>query len=321
MKNSNHHANLFRRASGLTYNLSAGKTVSTKWTGSAGETFLSMVELGGITINGSTGLGVTTNLSTVREISWDINNIINLNGDLIALPSPSKFIISNGTLSFVVYCTNGRFYTFGVTSHISPGSNPPQYYTAGSVSSYYINSIANIKCICSSNAGALVFIDASNNIRTRVDNNTTSTIRAANADLSNPQGMDYDASGNLYICDQGSDTIKKLTSGGVLSVFCGSGTSGYRDGSASEAKFLNPKCIRYMSAANCFYVSDENNVIRKIDMSGNCYTLAGVAGTGGYQDGVGSSALFLNITDIYDRGSASGTAYILEGNDKIRSLV
>ena len=56
-----------------------------------------------------------------------------------------------------------------------------------------------------------------------------------------PQAAAVDASGNVYVADSMSNTIRKITAAGVVTTFAGSaGLSGTTDGTGSAARFSYP---------------------------------------------------------------------------------
>ena len=56
-----------------------------------------------------------------------------------------------------------------------------------------------------------------------------------------PTGIAVDATGNLYVADIGSSTIRKITAAGVVTTLAGSpGLPGSLDGTGSAARFLSP---------------------------------------------------------------------------------
>jgi sugar lactone lactonase YvrE len=98
------------------------------------------------------------------------------------------------------------------------------------------------------------------------------------ARFNSPTGIAIDSAGNLYVTDTGNATIRKITSGGVVSTLAGRpGVYGIDDGSgAMVAKFLKPTSLAIDSAGN-LYTPDEGT-IRKITPSGLVTTLAGLPG-------------------------------------------
>ncbi|SHG10741.1 NHL repeat-containing protein [Pedobacter caeni] len=97
----------------------------------------------------------------------------------------------------------------------------------------------------------------------------------ANARFRAPTGIRSDASGNLYVVDQGNNCIRKITSEGVVTTLAGGAGNGFADGPGATAKFNNPQDIA-VDVANNLYVTDYgNNRIRKITPAGVVSTYAG----------------------------------------------
>jgi len=86
---------------------------------------------------------------------------------------------------------------------------------------------------------------------------------AAQAGFRYPQGIAIDGWGSLYVGDEGSNRIRKITSG-VVTTFAGSVTAGYRDGSATEAQFEDPQGVAIDGSGNLYVGDAINNRIRKI---------------------------------------------------------
>lgn len=110
---------------------------------------------------------------------------------------------------------------------------------------------------------------------------------ATSAEINNPGALAFDASNNLYFCDQGNNRIRVVSySTGVITHFAGnsSGSAGFSgDGAAATSAKLNrPTGIALDSLGNVFISDQNNNRIRKVTVSsGNISTYAG-SGSNGY---------------------------------------
>jgi len=89
-----------------------------------------------------------------------------------------------------------------------------------------------------------------------------------------PSGLALDHTGNVYVADSGSETIKKITPAGIVSVVAGQvGSAGYRDGAVASALFDGPCAIAADTDDNLFVADSRNKVIRKITPAGLVTTL------------------------------------------------
>lgn len=129
------------------------------------------------------------------------------------------------------------------------------------------------------------------------------------ASFSSPSGLAIDASGNLYVGDQGNNMIRKITPQGLVSTVAGGG----------PLPAFNQPCGVALDAAGNIYVGDTgNNRIRKIATDGTITTVAG-APAPGKADGVGPEASFYNpIGLVVD---ALGNIFVTDqNNNKIRQI-
>ena len=131
-----------------------------------------------------------------------------------------------------------------------------------------------------------------------------------------PTGVAVDASGNVFVADQGNNTIRKVTSSGSVSTLAGS-SSGYMDGTGTSAKFKGPVAL-VLDAHGNIYVTDQYNYkIRKVTSLGVVSTLAG--SIEGYANGIGAAAQFDNPFGI--SMDAGGNLYVADQtNNTIRKI-
>ncbi len=99
------------------------------------------------------------------------------------------------------------------------------------------------------------------------------------AKFNGPMGIVSDAAGNVYIADTGNNTIRKITTDGVVTTFAGTpGASGKLDGAGAAATFNRPQGIAVDAAGNLYVADTGNDKIRKISPSGVVTTLWFFAG-------------------------------------------
>jgi streptogramin lyase len=140
------------------------------------------------------------------------------------------------------------------------------------------------------------------------------------ARFNGPFGLATDPSGNIYVADMGNHTIRKITPTGLVTTIAGlAGTSGTADGQGTTARFKSPYAIAADSSGNLYVADSGNNTIRKIRPDGIVTTFAGVAGTSGKTDGMGSTARFYQPFGIAT--DSSGIIYVSDsGNHIIRKI-
>ncbi|SDR93293.1 NHL repeat-containing protein [Mucilaginibacter mallensis] len=141
---------------------------------------------------------------------------------------------------------------------------------------------------------------------------------AASAEFYAPQGIAIDAQGNLYVADLGNNVIRKISTAGVVSTFCGNGTRGYVNGAATLAEFNNPQGLCVDASGNVFVADRSNNLVRKITAAGVASNFAG-SGAAYYFDGTGSDNSFNGPKGV--AVDASGNVYVADaGNYSIRKI-
>lgn len=142
----------------------------------------------------------------------------------------------------------------------------------------------------------------------------------ASVRFQNPFGIATDNTGNLFVADDGNNTIRKITIGaGTTTTYSGSSSeAGSTDGSLTVARFYSPNALVFDSSQNLYVVDRGNNKIRKITKDGTVSTIAGT-GTAGSTDGDGKTATFNNPRAIAI--DSSGNLYIADDlNHKIRKI-
>jgi hypothetical protein len=92
---------------------------------------------------------------------------------------------------------------------------------------------------------------------------------ATDAELFVPNGVAIDKTGNIYICDDFNQNIRKINTSGIISTIAGSPPFGFSGdgGLAINAKFHNPNHIIMDNDGNLLIDDGYNNRIRKITLN------------------------------------------------------
>jgi secreted PhoX family phosphatase len=127
---------------------------------------------------------------------------------------------------------------------------------------------------------------------------------------------------NVYVADKYCSTIRNLKQVGanwVVSTIAGLPyTTGSADGIGSAARFNNPTGIAVDGSGNLYVADQGNSTIRRLSSAGTnwvVFTVAGLAGSSGSTDGIGSAARFNgpyaiaadNNTNVYVADSLNST--------------
>jgi secreted PhoX family phosphatase len=143
--------------------------------------------------------------------------------------------------------------------------------------------------------------------------------------LALPFGVVSDAAGNLYVAEFEVHDIWKIAPDGsdsslpTTSVFAGEpGVFGSTDGTGRSARLRNPQGLAIDGAGNLYVADTGNQTIRKITPDGVVTTLAGLAGSGGYADGAGSTARFSAPRGI--AADSAGNVFVADGTHTIRAI-
>ena len=141
----------------------------------------------------------------------------------------------------------------------------------------------------------------------------------AAATFDEPASIAVDAAGTLYVADQGNQTIRRVTSTGLVTTLAGTATmSGTADGDGAAARFGSPAGVA-VDASGSLYVADQST-IRQVTSAGRVTTFAGSAGVIGGTDGAGGAARFNQPAGMAVDGA--GNVYVADsGNATIRKVV
>ena len=187
--------------------------------------------------------------------------------------------------------------------------------------------------IAADNAGNIYVADTGNNTIRKIAPNGQVTTLAGKAGSHGsddgtggsarfwaPFGVAVDGSGNVYVGDTANNTIRKITTDGVVTTLAGmAGHAGSEDGVGAAARFRNPWGLAVDKDGNVYVADSSNDTIRKIAPNGRVTTVAGKAGVSGSSNGPGPAALFNNPFAV--AVDPTGIVYVADsGNNMIRKI-
>jgi sugar lactone lactonase YvrE len=112
--------------------------------------------------------------------------------------------------------------------------------------------------------------------------------------FSNPNDIAVSATGDLFVCDAGSNKIRKVTQTGVVTSFAGTRITGwgYADGQGAAARFGNPASLIFDGDNRLYVMETTNGLVRMILPDATVSTFAGVYNYYGHKDAPVRQALF-----------------------------
>ena len=140
---------------------------------------------------------------------------------------------------------------------------------------------------------------------------------AISAQIYDPHGVSIDASGNIYIADQGNNRIRKVNVSGIITTIAGTGGTGYSGdgGLAISAQIYGPTAIAIDASNNILIADLGNNRIRKVNTSGTITTIAGTGTSGFSGDGGNAISAQINFPNAI-AVDLSGNIFIADANNK-----
>ena len=146
---------------------------------------------------------------------------------------------------------------------------------------------------------------------------------AASAGLNSPMQMAFDGAGNLYIADRLNNVVRMINSSGNISTFAGQqGVGSYSGdgGPATSAKLSGPQGVAVDALGNVYIADTGNNIVRKVDTTGNITLFAGTPDHSGVT--VAGAATSVLLGSPYQLATdLAGNVFIADFGNSVVSVV
>jgi hypothetical protein len=281
-----------------------------------------------------------TNIASATSASYTIASLAT--GDagtytMVATNSAGSATSSGAVLTVKTPTNQGGGATVVITKPLTVSTLAGQVLAYGSTDGTGIGArFYNPAGVATDNAGNLYIADTDNHTIRKVVAATGSVTTLAGlagvsgsadgtgsqARFDNPSDVAVDGAGNVYVADTLNNTLRKVTTSGVVSTLAGTpGSSGSSDGPGTAARFQGPQGLTIDSAGNLYVADTNNHTIRKVVLAtGEVTTIAGLAGSPGSADGLGSTARFNAPSGV--AVDTAGILYVADtDNDTIREIL
>jgi len=251
------------------------------------------------------------------------------------LNSPSGVALDSGYNLFIADVNNSRIRRVDPSGTITTFAGGDQVGLAGDGGPAALASLYGPLDLAFTPVGALLVAD-SNNLRARyIANGKISTIAGngnyryggdggpgSAAQLPAPSGIVIDSSGDVTICDNFANRVRRVDVFGNIHLVAGANAPGYAGDGGPAASGVLADCagIAADSAGNIYIADTGNRRIRKINASGFISTIAGT-GVNGYS-GDGGPATLASLSNPQGvAADAQGNIYIADtGNHVVRKV-
>ena len=227
-------------------------------------------------------------------------------------------IDGSGTLTLVAGNSRAGFSGDGGLA-VSAQLNSPQGVALDSAGNLYIADSLNNRVRMVNSQGIISTFAGNGNVS--VPGFWGDSGPATDANIHLPVAIAVDSSNNVYIAASADNTVRRVTTDGIINIFAGAGYKGYYGdtGAAGLAGLTGPQDVAIGPKGVVLIADTGNAVIRQVGTDGTISTVSGNAAVGISGDGV---ALKLAMVSPFGVAvDSSGVIYVAElGSNRIRKI-
>ena len=137
------------------------------------------------------------------------------------------------------------------------------------------------------------------------------------AQFSHPEGIGFDAAGNLYVADYNNSKVRKITTSGLVTTLPGRIPAWYNP-TGPNTDYALPTDVAIDASGNIYITELNSSSISKISPAGTVSLFAG-GNSPAFADGTGTAASFYYPVDVVP--DALGNLYVADqSNNRIRKI-
>ncbi|WP_426580715.1 gliding motility-associated C-terminal domain-containing protein [Mucilaginibacter sp. R-33] len=217
--------------------------------------------------SGSITVFAGINQSGTADGPGNVANIINPNG--IAIDRDDNLYVSDGNNAIRKISPSGYVYTLagqpaaGTLDGIGPAAqfNRPAGLTVDKNGNVYVADQGGFVIRKITPNGRVTTIAGSGVFGTNDGNGTAASFQS-------PVGITIDASGNLYVTDSGTGTIRRILPNGDVKTIAGGGPVGAESGVGADVHFSSPSGIAIGPDGNLYVAEYGKNSIKRVIATG-----------------------------------------------------
>ncbi|HEY3834488.1 MAG TPA: fibronectin type III domain-containing protein [Acidimicrobiia bacterium] len=209
------------------------------------------------TLAGSGTAGFADGTGTAASFNAPLDVAVDASGNVYVADTANNRIRKITAAGVVTTLAGSGTAGFADGTGTAAKFNAPSGIDVDSSGNLWVADTANNRVRKITSAGVVTTLAGSGTAGSTDGQGTAATFNA-------PYGIAVDSLGNVYVSSQTANTIREVTSGGLVSTLAGSGSSGSSDANGNSATFNAPAGMETDSGGHLYVADKSSNKIRAV---------------------------------------------------------